>query len=44
LGQPLFRKVRLFPGVPPKGVMVGLAYNANGGSIMYVEAAVAYEH
>jgi ATP-dependent Lon protease len=34
--------VRLFEKIPPKGVIVGLAYNAYGGSIMYIEAMAAY--
>lgn len=40
LGLPKFFESRLFEGIPPKGVMIGLAYNAYGGSIMYIETAV----
>jgi ATP-dependent Lon protease len=40
LGLPKFFDSRLFPGIPPCGVMIGLAYNAYGGSIMYIETAV----
>jgi len=29
----------LFPGIPPEGVMIGLAYNNYGGSIMYIECS-----
>ena len=36
LGLPRFHDSRLFQGKPPKGVMIGLAYNAYGGSIMYI--------
>ena len=38
--MPKFYDSRLFPGIPPKGVMIGLAYNAYGGSIMYIESSV----
>ena len=38
LGLPKFRESRLFDSIPPPGVMIGLAYNAFGGSIMYIEA------
>ena len=41
LGLPKFREARLFANIPPKGVMIGLAYNAFGGSIMYIEAAAS---
>lgn len=37
LGLPKFYESRLFEGIPPRGVMIGLAYNAYGGSIMYIE-------
>lgn len=37
LGLPLFHEARLFSGKPPAGVMIGLAYNNYGGSIMYIE-------
>ena len=40
MGLPKFYESRLFPGIPPAGVMIGLAYNAYGGSIMYIETAV----
>lgn len=36
LGLPLFHEARLFSGKPPAGVMIGLAYNNYGGSIMYI--------
>lgn len=36
LGLPKFNDARLFKQIPPKGVIVGLAYNAFGGSIMYI--------
>lgn len=42
LGLPKFNNARLFKQIPPKGVIVGLAYNAYGGSIMYIEASAAY--
>ena len=38
----MFKESRLFENIPPKGVIIGLAYNSYGGSIMYIEAAVAY--
>ena len=38
--MPRFYDSRLFEGKPPKGVMIGLAYNAFGGSIMYIESSV----
>ncbi len=37
LGLPSFYEARLFEGKPPAGVMIGLAYNNYGGSIMYIE-------
>lgn len=40
LGLPKFYESRLFASAPPSGVMIGLAYNAYGGSIMYIETAV----
>ena len=39
LGLPRYRDARLFEKIPPPGVMIGLAYNAFGGSIMYIEAS-----
>lgn len=36
LGLPIFYDARLFAGIPPAGVMIGLAYNSYGGSIMYI--------
>ncbi len=39
LGLPKFYESRLFEGIPPRGVMIGLAYNAYGGSIMYIETS-----
>ena len=39
LGLPKFKESRLFESAPPSGVMIGLAYNAYGGSIMYIEAS-----
>ena len=39
IGLPVFHESRLFPGAPPAGVMIGLAYNNYGGSIMYIECA-----
>jgi ATP-dependent Lon protease len=39
LGLPTFYDARLFANAPPSGVMVGLAYNDYGGSIMYIECA-----
>jgi ATP-dependent Lon protease len=39
IGLDIFHESRLFPGAPPVGVMIGLAYNNYGGSIMYIECA-----
>jgi ATP-dependent Lon protease len=39
IGLPPFHEARLFPAAPPAGVMIGLAYNNYGGSIMYIECA-----
>jgi ATP-dependent Lon protease len=36
LGLPKFHEARLFEKIPPSGVMIGLAYNSYGGSIMYI--------
>lgn len=36
LGLPKFKQARVFKSIPPKGVMIGLAYNNYGGSIMYI--------
>lgn len=38
VGLPRFVSGRLFAGVPPAGVMLGLAYNATGGTILYIES------
>lgn len=27
----------MYQGIPPAGVIIGLAYNSYGGSIMYIE-------
>jgi endopeptidase La len=44
LGLPLFHEARLFKGSPPAGVMIGLAYNNYGGSIMYIECVNQGKH
>ena len=31
----------MFDKIPPVGVIVGLAYNAYGGSILYIEATAS---
>lgn len=36
IGLPSFHDSRLFSKIPPAGVMIGLAYNNYGGSIMYI--------
>jgi Lon-like ATP-dependent protease len=38
IGLPKFTSDRLFAGLPPPGVMIGLAYNATGGTILYIES------
>ena len=27
----------MYEGIPPPGIMIGLAYNAYGGNILYIE-------
>ena len=44
IGLPLFHEARLFKGSPPSGVMIGLAYNNYGGSIMYIECVNQGKH
>lgn len=44
IGLPLFHESRLFKGSPPAGVMIGLAYNNYGGSIMYIECVNQGRH
>lgn len=37
VGLPIFSDKKMYQGIPPPGVIVGLAYNSYGGSIMYIE-------
>ena len=40
IGSPIFDSKKFYEVTPP-GVVVGLAYNAYGGSILYIEATKA---
>lgn len=36
VGLPVFSEKRLYEGPPPPGIVIGLAYNAYGGSILFM--------
>lgn len=38
IGSPIFSSKKIYPNLQPAGVVTGLAYNAYGGSILYIEA------
>jgi len=38
IGSPIFSSKKIYPVRQPPGVVTGLAYNAYGGSILYIEA------
>lgn len=37
IGPPVFSSAKMYDEIPP-GVVIGLAYNEYGGSILYIEA------
>jgi len=37
IGSPIFDSKKIYKDTPP-GVVIGLAYNSIGGSILYIEA------
>jgi len=37
VGLPTFSKRKMYQGIPPAGISIGLAYNEYGGSILYIE-------
>ena len=37
IGSPIFQTKKIYKDTPP-GVVIGLAYNAVGGGILYIEA------
>lgn len=39
IGHPLYKSSKFFSTSPPPGVVIGLAYNEYGGSILYIESA-----
>ena len=39
IGHPLYRSAKFYSTLPPPGVVIGLAYNEYGGSILYIESA-----
>jgi ATP-dependent Lon protease len=41
IGSPIFSSKKIYPVWQPPGVVTGLAYNAYGGSILYIEATQA---
>ena len=41
IGHPLYRSAKFYSTLPPPGVVIGLAYNEYGGSILYIESAQA---
>lgn len=38
IGHPLYRSSKFYTTLPPPGVVIGLAYNEYGGSILYIES------
>ena len=41
VGLPIFSDQRLYENIPPPGVVIGLAYNSYGGSIIFIETVKA---
>lgn len=41
IGSPIFSSKKIYPTMQPPGVVTGLAYNAYGGSILYIESTQA---
>jgi len=39
IGHPIYRSSKFYTTYPPPGVVIGLAYNEYGGSILYIESA-----
>lgn len=39
IGHPLYKSSKFYSTYPPPGVVIGLAYNEYGGSILYIESA-----
>lgn len=39
IGLPIYSDKKMYDGVPPAGIIIGLAYNAYGGSILYIETS-----
>jgi Lon-like ATP-dependent protease len=39
IGHPIFKSNKFYGLLPPPGVVIGLAYNDYGGSILYIESA-----
>ena len=39
IGHPLYKSSKFYTTFPPPGVVIGLAYNEYGGSILYIESA-----
>ena len=39
IGHPLYRSSKFYTTYPPSGVVIGLAYNEYGGSILYIESS-----
>lgn len=37
LGLPTYSDRKIYSGIPPAGIITGLAYNAYGGSLIYIE-------
>ena len=37
VGLPKFSDQKVYEGIPPPGVIIGLAYNSYGGSVIYIE-------
>jgi len=37
VGLPRYSNARMYSGIPPAGICLGLAYSSNGGSIIYIE-------
>ncbi len=37
VGQPIWTSDRLYPSVTPPGVVMGLAWTAMGGSVLFIE-------
>ena len=39
VGLPIFKNQKMYSDIPPAGIIIGLAYNSYGGSILFIETS-----